>query len=112
MVRFQAKLYCEAMSLGKNIVRARQDARLFNRSEFARRVGVSPQAAMQWENDETVPEGKHLRKIAEVCKTTVSKLMDEPGLSPDEQEWLKMLRLADPAKRGPALRAMKAFLTE
>lgn len=113
MVGIKAVLYNRVMSLGQNIRKARIDAGLHNRSEFARRLGVSPQAAYNWEEDIDIPEGKNLILIAKECKTTVARLLDEqPGLSRQEEEWLKVLKSIDPEEMPSALRALRGFMRD
>lgn len=60
-------------SLGARIGRLR-DERGLSRAEFARKVGVSNQAATQWELHDSQPHMKHLRKIAAVLGVTLDEL--------------------------------------
>ncbi|MFT5162368.1 MAG: transcriptional regulator with XRE-family HTH domain [Alteromonadaceae bacterium] len=56
-------------AMGERIRAARKSLAL-NQAEFARMVGVSPQAAAQWELGEFQPRGDNLTKASEVLQTT------------------------------------------
>ena len=45
-----------------------------NKSEFARAIGVTPQAVQQWTNDETSPRGKNLSRAAVFLGVTPAEL--------------------------------------
>lgn len=56
--------------------RARMIAGL-TQTELAEKVGVSAVTVHNWENGESFPRVKRLKKIAEALNTTVAELIDE-----------------------------------
>ncbi len=63
---YKMTLYTAGMeSMGKRIERLLEAKNGGNRSEFARFVGVSPQAVQQWVTNKTSPRNKHLDRSAE-----------------------------------------------
>jgi transcriptional regulator with XRE-family HTH domain len=52
-------------TLAKRIALARTAAGSQSQSELARRMGVTPTNIQQWENGDTSPRARRLRKLAE-----------------------------------------------
>ena len=46
-------------------------------TEFARELGVTPQAVCRWEHGKCLPNVKRLKQISAVLDTTVDKLLQE-----------------------------------
>jgi transcriptional regulator with XRE-family HTH domain len=67
-ILFQLKLNFHSVSLNQSIHKGRKK-RSLNVAQLAARIGVSAQAASQWEQGESEPRGNNLIKLAEVLNT-------------------------------------------
>lgn len=70
--------YNSSMSLGSRIGAARRRAGI-NKSELARRIGVNPSSAIEWEKGRKNPSTDHLIKIAVVTQTSFEWLATGRG---------------------------------
>ena len=65
--------------IGKNIARLRQQLGI-NQTELAERMGLYQKGISRWENNELVPDGYDLIKLAAALGCTVEDLIKEtPG---------------------------------
>ena len=62
-------------SLGENLVHARKKAGL-TQEEVGEKLGVSRQTISKWELDETLPDIRQARHLAQLYHTTLDDLMD------------------------------------
>lgn len=110
--RSQGPLNITGMSLGRRIQQARIAVGKVNRAAFARECGVTYQALWMWEQDKEVPTIGNLQKVARAAATKVSWLLEEeaPGLSREEEEFLKMVRAVDPRFSAAVHTALEGFL--
>lgn len=65
------------MKLSERINRWRESQKL-TKAELARRVGVSPEAVLQWEDSSTTPTTENVEKIATAIGVTLSVFWAEP----------------------------------
>ena len=67
------KLWVILMSIGERIVQLRNDKGV-SQGQLAQILGVSRQAIIKWENDQSSPDTLHLIKLADVLDTEVEYL--------------------------------------
>ena len=106
-------------TLADRVAHARE-ARGWNQSELARRVGVKPQAVQQIESGQT-KRSKFLPEIAAVTGFSLSWLLSGEGamlpegnapLTPDERALLEKYRLLNQMGKNYAQKALDAFASE
>ena len=70
------------MYLGSNLFQARKKSGL-SQEEVAERLGVSRQTISKWELDETLPDIRQAKKLAQLYHLTLDELID---LDPEQKE--------------------------
>ena len=72
------------MSLGTSLAEARRNAGL-TQEAVAEKLGVSRQTISKWETDETLPDIRQSKRLADLYQMTLDALVDltlRPGRSP------------------------------
>jgi transcriptional regulator with XRE-family HTH domain len=75
-----------AKRVGANIKRFRELAEL-SKSELARRVGVSPTAVNNWEDNGVMPRMEVILKLEKVLEVNWTQLMGARSHDPSEADW-------------------------
>lgn len=63
------------MNLGKNLFDARKSSG-YSQEEVAEKLGVSRQTISKWETDETLPDVRQSKKLANLYRMSLDKLIE------------------------------------
>jgi transcriptional regulator with XRE-family HTH domain len=108
------------MSITADRIKERRKALHINQLELSERTGISQGQISRYERGDNDPTGEALVALADVLNTTtdwllgrsgnVSPVGQETGLTEEENELIKLLRVTDRQMRHRIMKAVKAVL--